>query len=116
MIELYRKYAKILVKLVLGGYLFLFTLNVFHYHNIELQTPVSFHGNNPSLPESNNSNELTCFVVKNYNSIHSLIFTILICCEAVNPDSVNHPVYESANILSCNSFPSNLLRAPPSFS
>lgn len=114
MLNYNKKYKVLISSIVLSGYLFLSLITVFHFHRIELLNPFSItdwetHNTKINLINSG----LNCFVIQNFNSLHTTITNDLFSDEVVLTDIDYINCLISSEKLSSYLFPSFYLRAPP---
>jgi hypothetical protein len=109
-----RKYTALIASILLSANLFLSVVSVFHFHHIEYDNPeaLSKLENNQSKFQHNN-NGLNCFVIQNYNSLHTTITNNLSVNEIFIADIDVLLSLEQSNNIHSYSFTSFHLRAPP---
>ena len=110
------KYHSTIGGLTLLSYLIIFLINIFHFHNLELDTNHIFDlANDTNLQGQSIKSEFQCIIHQNFNSLH--LFTLhkptanklYLACQFVtelcsDQKQLNNLFYSS-----------NQLRAPPSF-
>ena len=111
------KYRSSAASITLLCYLFILSINIFHFHNLEINTKHIFDLTNDSNPQGQTINsEFHCIIHQNFNSLHA--FTL----QKPTPNKICLlsqiiTVFCSDQVALNNLiFSSNKLRAPPSFS
>ncbi len=109
-----RKYSALITSIVLTSYLFLSFATIFHFHHLEILNPDSItkHENHQSKLDLN-YNGLNCFVIQNYNSLHTTITNDLSSNEIILADIDILVSLNQSNNLPSYSFTRFYLRAPP---
>ncbi len=66
------KYRSSISSIILLCYLFIFSINIFHFHNLEVETNHKFDLANESYPQGQSINsEFQCIIHQNFNSLHT---------------------------------------------
>jgi hypothetical protein len=109
-----KKYLALMASIVLASYLFLSLTTIFHFHHLEILNPGSItkQENNLSKFQQNN-NGLNCFVIQNYNSLHTTITNDLSAYVIIIADTDLFISFEQSDNLSSHPFTRFFLRAPP---
>jgi hypothetical protein len=108
------KYRRLIGRIILLSYLFIFTLNILHFHNIHLSNIAKIEQESSANSDSNiRFSEYGCIVQLNFASIHTSITPNLLSSLALNDDS-SLSIFENpfAEVYSIH-LSSNNLRAPP---
>jgi len=114
MINHNKKYKVFIASVILSSYLFLSLTTVFHFHHIELLNPFSITDHKTSHTNLNlNNNGLNCFVIQNFNSLHTTITNDFSSDEIILTDVDFINCLNSSKKLPSHSFSSFYLRAPP---
>lgn len=107
-------YKRILGSITLLSYITIFTLNVFHYHNLDFNNSSSIDFKQaPEFLSKNSFSESGCIVLQNFYSLHNLIFSNSI--STLPTDNGNQRLLMGINYNDFNNFHllTNHLRAPP---
>ena len=111
------KYRSSAASITLLCYLFIFSINIFHFHNLEINSSHIFDLANNSNPQGQSIiSEFQCIIHQNFNSLHSFtlhkpapnkfyLVTQVITDFCPDQEPLNNLIFSS-----------NQLRAPPSFS
>jgi hypothetical protein len=111
------KYRSSISSIILLCYLFIFSINIFHFHNLEIETNHNIDLANESYPQGQSINsEFQCVIHQSFNSLHTFNIykptptKFCLDCESIIA------FYSDQAPLNRIIPSSNQLRAPPSFS
>jgi len=118
--KFYLKYKSVVVYLILSGYFFLFGYNIMHYHKYEIKfyTDCNLIEKNVNKVSGQHLSYFgfECPIHNTYSSVHST----LLSAQDINSSSIKEHIllkfYPHQFYFTNPIYPSNLLRAPPTFS
>ena len=111
------KYRKITGLIILISYLSIFTLNIFHFHNIYLSNISKFEQENSVNAKTKTLfSEYGCIVQLSFTSLHTVVIPSFYTSLSLK-DDIPFSLYENLNNKICGIHLSAIkLRAPPLFS
>lgn len=114
MMNTIQKYRCTVGRLILFSYLIIFTLNIFHFHNYNLNSISAIDIENDSPKQLQTSiSEFGCIIHQNFNSLHTLALPHSIPVFLCDDKKQNH-LTGTINSFYCNfTFSNKHLRAPP---